>query len=823
MSIGRFGDNLENALRAARRSPVSWCINVLTLALGLTCFLIAWAVAVYWAGADRHFADSGRIEVITTQVSLRSGSMRLPAQANANRRVAAYLETDFPALERVARAHAFTGSVATGDRALRLRTLAVDPAFLDIFALPTRRGSRSAGSLAPGSVLLTQQSAARLFGSTPAVGKSLILGNRVEVTVTGVLAPIRKPTHLHFDVLVPWSVLESLEKASGASRSGEISRNNWLNLDTQTYALLPADGSLSALAFKTQMGDFAARHVPARAFAKLTFSAVPLTALPTGNVDRIFWALSGHRLTAGTTLLLLGLLVLVIACINYANLATAQATGRAKDVGLRKTVGAKPRQLAAQYLTEVGMQTSAALVISVAALVLLHSAVNAITGIALTSSGEFHSVALWVTLIALLTGVTLLAGAYPAFVLARFSAADAVRLGTIRSGPRRLSTVLVAVQFAAASLLLIAVAVMSTQNAALRRLGPDRARRPLLVIQNRTEVTGIATRTLQAELRRTPGVLSVTGALQTPWSNAGLTQFSRSPDAARARHMAFRYYVGNGFFSTLDMHLLTGRALDAARDDVPAAGSESAGVVVDRAFARQMGFASPRVALGRIIFEGYQKPYARLRIVGVVENRTLNVLGGGSIHAGAAANVFEIGKHLPYQIVRLSDSDVAGTLQNIDALWKRLAPKVALQRRFLSDLFADSIRIWKRFAALFTGLALFALAISGVGLFGIAIVVARRRVHEIGIRKVLGASTRRIVGMLLVDFTKPVLLANLIVWPIAYAGASGYLALFAYRGSLTAYPFLYSLSVTIAVTWLVVGGQALRAARLRPADVMRFE
>ena len=247
-------------------------------------------------------------------------------------------------------------------------------------------------------------------------------------------------------------------------------------------------------------------------------------------------------------------------------------------------------------------------------------------------------------------------------------------------------------------------------------------------------------------------------------------------------------------------------------------------LMIDRALSEELGFESPQAAIDQIVYFPADIPGTPgeadqpLRIIGVVENRPLTFIG-----LGATSNFYSFRLDPRFQIARISADDVSGALEAIDAMWNRLAPTIPSNYRFVDEVFEENYRAFSRVSQIFAGLALLALFISTVGLFGMAIQVASRRTHEIGVRKTLGASTRQVIFMLLRDFAKPVLIANLIAWPLAYFVAKAYLSPFVHRVALTPLPFLLSLVLTVGVAWAAIGSQAFRAARVTPAQVLRYE
>jgi putative ABC transport system permease protein len=442
----------------------------------------------------------------------------------------------------------------------------------------------------------------------------------------------------------------------------------------------------------------------------------------------------------------------------------------------------------------------------------------------------------WVFIAAVLAGVTLLGGAYPAFVLSRVRPIEALRLGRVRVGPRFASTVLVGAQFAAASFLLIAVLVMYLQNAELQRTALGTTRDQHLVVNNFTPVTGVSGDVLIEELARLPGAKSVTAMGAAPWSdNVNLNLLARTPEAAAGFKTAFENNVAYDFFATLDIPLIAGRVFDRDHNDMPPQNQQqnnqqgaerppapTVNVVIDRVLAAQLNFATPQEAVDQIIYvpAALGDQSQPMRVIGVVESRPLFLRG-----FGATSNIYQLapGGNMQNLIVRFAPEDVAAGVAAAEAAWRRLATQAPFTRRFMDEMFNQGYEQFARVNQVSAGLALFAFVISVIGLFGMAIQVASRRTHEIGVRKSVGARKLQIVTMLVKDFSKPVIIANLLAWPLGYFAGKAYLSVFIQRLPLTPLPFLASLTVVVLIAWAAVGSQALRASRANPATVLRFE
>src|SRR6185295_1704 len=353
---------------------------------------------------------------------------------------------------------------------------------------------------------------------------------------------------------------------------------------------------------------------------------------------------------------------------------------------------------------------------------------------------------------------------------------------------------------------------------------------PLLVITNVSQYSNVDNKLLQDELKRIPQITAVSATSQSPWSTGvGLNSVSRTPDSSVKSATVILNTVGFDYFNTLGYTILGGRDFDEAHgEDVRPQGPPSStpiNVVIDASLADELGIAPPESAVGQDLYFPMDAQRAfggqvaqPLHVIGVVGNKPLRFSG-----AGAKSNLFFMRPDLSYAVARLSKNDVSGALAAIDALWKRLSPRTSLPRRFIDDLYDENYRNFARVNQVSAALALVAVAISIVGLFSMAVQVASRRLHEIGVRKSVGAHARQIVLMLLLQFSKPVLVANVLAWLFAYYAAQKYLSVFSTRIALTPVPFVASLAATVIVAGLVVAGQALRASRVNPARVLRSE
>jgi putative ABC transport system permease protein len=812
---------LSTAFRHFRRHRVTAAINIACLALGLTCFIVIYAVIDNYDRADRHFAKSARTYVITQRIQWAGRDATGPTSPNSTWPVADYLRTDVPELDTVVRVSKGRELPAVaGERREFLAVAFSDARFFRVFDFAFSTGDAARALASPRSIVLTQAAAQRLFGSRPALGESVLLGNSERVYVTGVLAPFQTPSHMteangagikpqNFEALVSEDVFVSMSEARGESRA---SLEQWTNNNAYyTYAVLPAGGSFSVTQLNERLRALS-RHVP-REQGSSTFAAQPMSKIFELSLNMVM----GTDLTGISSMQLLsvlGLLVVLVSCLNYANLATAQAATRNKEMALARTLGARGVHVIAQTFMESLVATAIALGIALIAATVFGPLLTFEKSSTATLA---RSLVFWRDVLLVLFGVSALACAYPAIVQARIRPAGALRSGQ-RRATGRLTMTLVAAQFAAASLLLICVLVMRAQNRELEARVLTLSSDPIVVLTTDHVQAGLDRDVLRAELERDPAIRWVTGTANEPWSlNINAELLASAETAASRRFRVWREVVDYDYFAPLGLDVLAGRTFDERQGD-----ATRAVVVIDAALAAQYGW-QPAEALGKQIYTPLSgDPGAGTKpseVIGVVAAKPLQSLG-----LGLSSTLYRLDPaRADVLLIGIDKRNVARGLAAIDGVWTRLASSTPVKRRFMDEQFERTYRVFAGFVAMFQALALFAFAISVVGLVGMALHLANRRTHEIGVRKTLGASAGRILAMLLRDFSKPVLFANLAVWPLAFVAMQLYLNAFIQRTELTGTPFVASLLITLAIACLAVVAQATRAARMSPARVLRHE
>jgi len=829
-----FKHYLTTALRYFGRNKFTTTINVLCLAMGMTCFAAAYGVVAWFTNADRHYANSDRTFVVTETLNAKGSTAGVPSSPLTSWVLGSLVRTNLQGTATVARLTLGRSApvAVQHEKSYFVSVGFADPEFLDIFDQQFISGDATALQR-PHTAVVTEKTAQLLFGRANVVGETVLLRNLERVSITGVIAAPKQPSHFgsgtalaQVEMFVSMDTYEAIVRATSSPTRLQEALGTWgSNMSNILYVLTPSDGSMSPDILKMRLAEIAARHAPTEE-GTFHVGMRPLNELYSILIDGAIRS-DQTGVSASTILLLLGGLILFISCVNYANLATAQSAVRAKEIAMRRVVGAGRLEIIRQYLFETALLALAALLLVFILLAGALGILSAVLGINLLVS-TLLSAELWLALLSTLAIVTLVAGAYPALVLSRMRPMQALRGGVMAPGSRFVQTLLVGLQFGTASFLLIALLVMQSQNKALDRQRASIAGEPVLAITSNTREAGVDMKVLRNELLLSPDVELVAAADEVPGSMfAGNHRMvSRSLEANATRTFVTTNSIDQEYFNSLRMEMVAGRNFDSAKGDEwdqnKAQGDDEMNVVINRLLAERLGWPEPGQAVGQIVngLAGLGEHSLRMRVIGVVETKPLTL----TAPLGSLATIYTLEpERAAIPIVRLSKTNTQAGLSYVESTWKKLSPNVPLRRVFLDESFEQSSRIVAIIRNAFAGVAMFAFVISAMGLIGMATHVTARRTREIGVRKTLGASVARVLVQLLRDFSKPVVIANVVIWPLAYVVANGYLSLFTVQARLGLAPFALGLAITVGIACASVGVQVTKAARLNPATVLRHE
>ncbi|HEV7691649.1 MAG TPA: ABC transporter permease [Hyphomonadaceae bacterium] len=822
-----FRHYITTALANLLRRPFTTAAGILTLALGLACFIAAYGIATYWRSADSYHANAARTVVMAQSWTYVGEAPEQSTQSS--HALPALLKADFPEVETTARAmeEADIPASAGSNRAIA-NTAAVDPEFLDIFDLPFVAGDPRTALAQPNGVVITSSLALRLFGQAPALGKSILLSGKEDLVVTGVIGPVRQPSFMGDgpDSILRFDLLRNLSSSPSGIALDRLPQQ--LNL-AGGYNFVQLARGASIEAFNARLPAFVDRRITKeeKERVEVGLTAFPISEFAGRELDIALFAGTGPGLSTISILLGLGILTLAVACMNYAGLATALASGRAREVGMRRVLGAGVLAVMVQAWLEALALTLVAVVIAFAVLALAAPAVASSTGIDILYFMQ-GGLAPFGVIAGVIGAVSLAAGAYPGLVLSQVRPAAALRSGRSRSGSGAMARLLVGVQFASASFLLILVAVMYFQRAHLSDATLATRADPVVLLNDLRPI-GVDYETLANRIVGRPGIKAVSVVDIPPWGALSNTQqVAATADAAAAKTGIRVKSIGYDYFEALNLKILAGREFDREHDTAPVSlyafrvSQPVYSVVIDSRLAEHMGFATPEAAIGKTIWQPATATRAAhpLEIIGVAEPEAMRLEASditGQVYSYATKAFW--GQQRP--IIRIDRSKTAEGLASVRQAWDGMTSGIQADIRFFDDLFEQSYRKYDRIGQLFILLASTAFVIASIGLLGIAVHSASRRRHEIAVRKTLGSSVAGVVNLLLTDFSVPVLIGNLIAWPLSYVAAQTYLSAFADRIELSPAPFLLSMAITLAIAWVAIIGVVLKAASVRPAEVLR--
>ncbi len=812
----------QNYLKIAYRKLLSKkgfsFINIVGLSIGMTCCLLIFQYVAFEYSFDRFHERKDDIYRVL-QAYAQDGDPLESGHAYTAQALAPALKQGVPEIAEITRVHSEDAVLSNHlhpenvfeDDAI----LYVDPAFLKIFSFPLLSGDINT-ALEPGTALLSESAARRYFGSTEVEGQALDISGNIEktFTVTGVFKDVPANSHLRFDILLPMEDLLNSDDYSSEPEGGW----SWNNFTT--YILLHPEAERAAAERKMTQVYLAYRGEALKQMGgKAAMNAQPLSDIHLNSeISGAGNYVSGSYRTV-YFFLVIGFITLIIALVNYINLATARAVNRSREVGVRKVVGAKRGQLILQFLAESALTNFIAAILAIALAAALIPLVNDIAETRLTVQ-LWMNPGFWIAFLLTLVTATLLAGLYPAFVLSSFKPATVLKGRTVYLAAHLwLRRSLVVIQFAASIVLLAGTATVYNQLNYMRNmdLGLNleqvlTVRSPRILPENADQAT--MTQTFLQELRRTPGVEQAAVSSSVPaagfnWNGAAIRKASDDPTAA-IRGVAT--YIDSTFAGLYGLKLVAGREFA----DLTLSTDENApwSVMLNETATKSLGYASPEDAIDQLLdIGGYTA-----RVIGVYKD--FNWSSGHQAQQNIVFGPSTVGRQIS---IRLSTADASGVVQRVKGLYEKLFPGNVFSYAFADEAFDRQYRNDERFAKLFSIAAGMTIFIACLGLFGLVAFTAQQRTKEIGMRKVLGATVTGIVGLLGRDFLKLVLIGFVLAIPATWYMMSRWLENFAYRTNVSAGVLLLAGLVAMLIAMLTVSWQSIKAAIANPVDSLRNE
>lgn len=799
-----FLNYFKLAVRNIRKHKFYSAINILGMSVGIAASLLIVLYIADELSYDRFHANADRIYQVGLHARLGDQDINV---ANTPPPMARALVDEVPGVEQATRIASYWGapSLKYGEVSFNEEKIFhADSNFFSFFSYKLVEGDGQTALQEPNSIVLTESVAKKYFGDGHALGKLMTLGGNKTCTVTGIAEDAPSNSHFIFNVLVSSPAVEQLE------------RDAWLNNFLYTYFILEENAALSSV--EEKFPGLVVKYVgpEVERFMGVSMEQMEKQGGTYGYFTTLVTDLRLKRKTldglepAGNIMYVyffggIGLFIIAIACINFMNLATARSAGRAKEVGLRKTLGSLRGQMIRQFLAESMLYSAIAVAVALALCYLALPYFNLLAGKQL-GMAIFTEPVFILALLALVLFVGMVAGSYPAFYLTSFNAVEVLK-GKVRAGMKSkgVRSSLVVCQFALSIFLIIFTGIVYQQLTFMqeRNLGIDKHN--VLILPN-------AGRLGENRNAFKNAVLQLTGIHKASYTNNSFpgvnnTTVFKSPRSEQD-HIMGVYYADYDHQEVIKFDIVEGRYFSR---DIP---SDSSAVLLNEAAVKEFGFANPLEE--DIILNDANEP-ERLKVIGVYKDFNFESLRS-KIRPLAIRLTNE-----SWQLMIRYDGNPAQTVANVEALWKKHIPGEPFDYSFMDERFDELFRSEQRMGELFTVFSALAIFIACLGLFALAAFMAEQRTKEIGIRKVMGASTPGLTLMLSREFTKLVLIAFVPAAVAAWFVVDSWLSGFAYRVEVNPLIFVGSGVVATAIAWFTVGFQSIRAAASNPVDALRYE
>jgi putative ABC transport system permease protein len=794
------------AFRNLRRNKVFGLINILGLAVGITGATLLYLYIDSELSYDAFHDKSERMYRVVEVDDSQDQQTRYYGQTAPV--LGSTLKDKFPEVEQMARVYKPGGHIDMewkGERIHERSWVMADADFFEVFDFNLIRGNEKTALVRPNSIILSKRKAEQYFGSEDPIGKILpfIMINETRLIVTGVMEDIPENSHLQFDILLS-------REFSGLNWTDYLT--SWEEYGAYTYLLL--DGSTDMDSFKSKLDSFVKNQQAVNESAR-NFYLQPITDIYLGSKDIEFGIETAH----GNKFYIfvfsaIGIFLLLIAGINYMNLATALSVQRGKEIGIRKAAGAERSQLIGQFLSESVIIALLACLCSYFLIELLLPSFNQLTGKDFSITSEsFGSIAAVLLGIGLLLGIS--SGSYPAFYLALTKPVRVLKSGAERkSGNLTLRKVLVVVQFSLSIILIISTLAVYKQISYIRTADLGFEDEQMLVMDINSGNVRSSFQAIKQEIGKVPGVQNVATSSQVPGFRTEGTQVFADPVEESSLIDSVQTYFISFDEDMLDLYDIT---LTAGKNFTGNKAVDSLTVLVNQQAAQTFGWKDP---VGRLIrLSGVEQP---VRVVGVVKDFKYQSLHQkvAPLLIGNWANPVQA---IDYFSIKMAGTDIPGTIAGVKQIHQQFDPVTAMEYRFLDQeiekLYQTDLRAGRLFA-IGGGVTIF---IACLGLFGLALFSTQQRIREIGVRKVLGATIPQILMLLTTDFMKLVAISIVVAVPVSWYVMNSWLQNFAYHTELGIGIFVLAGVGALVVSLITVSWQAVKAALMNPVKSLRSE
>lgn len=821
-----IGSYFRIAMRNITKQPFLTFLNTCGLAIGISGALLI-ALFIYdELSFDRMFSDAGRIYRIN--IDNRSNG-ETSAYAAAPGPMAAVLKEDCPPVELVTRFRNVAGVMlrqADGSLNNKERNVtAVDSSFFMMFGLELLEGNSRTALKEPNTMVLTESAVKRLFGTVDAIGKSLIMDNEKTLVVTGIMKD--PPTN---SFLRNHGVFISLTSYEDEKTTA------WNTWYFPTFVKLRQDARGQDLdRFLATVRDkylipWAMTFVPgltlenARATDRETgdymrFTSMPLTDIHLHSIDREGEFSPNSDIENVYIMAVIGLFLIVLASVNFMNLSTAHSLTRAKEVGIRKTLGSSRFAIIKQFLAESTLASFLSLALSIGISAVALPLFNQLSEKEI--SMPFTNPLFWLSLLIAGIVLSLVAGSYPALFMSRFVPSRVLKRGVDGVGGGRVRDALIVFQFSVSLFLIVSTLVVFNQVNYIRQKDLGFQKDQVLVIDD-VKAVGNQVESLRNEIKRIATVdnVSLSSYLPTPSARGGTTYFlegaigSENFESERAMIIE-NWMVDYDYIPTLNLQMVAGRNFDRKF------GADSSAIILNESLAKLLA-ATPQAAIGLRMTDDFHRPDKEnmkyFTVVGVVKNFHFE-----SLRNDIDALALVLGKNADKMMIRLNAEELPDAIGRIAQLWNKVASGHPFTYYFMDDSFHDTYHAELRLGRIFMTFTLLSIIIACLGLFGLATFTAERRSREIGIRKVMGASTSHIAYRLSFHFLKLVAIATVLSLPLSWLVMNDWLQNFSYRVDIGIWTLGAAALIVAFISLATVSYQSIRAALANPVKSLRTE
>jgi putative ABC transport system permease protein len=798
----------KTAFRNLKRNKSYALINVLGLTIGIAASLLIFLVIQFETSFDNFHPQKKHIYRVGSIFNSQEG---ISYSAGVAFPVGPALRLDFPQIKQVARIYKRNGDQITVENDGRnpqkkfndVDVYFAEPEFFSMFKFAWLSGEAKTALTEPNSAVLTQEIAEKYFGDwKSAIGKTITRNNKEVYKISGILENVPDNTDFPLSIVVSYATLPN----TNAKRNLE----DWVSTSSGSNCFVVLPDDLPVKKFNAGLINFSKKHKPAE-YAKDAYIAQPLTDI---HYDDRFGNYRQHTFSKSLirALMLIGIFLIVIACVNFINLATAQAVNRSKEVGVRKVMGSNRRQLAFQFISETALITIVALFAAVGIAMVTLPFLNQLLEVHMTMN-FVNNTMLILFLFAVGILVTVLSGLYPAIILSGFNPITALKSKITNKmvGGISLRRALVVLQFGIAHILIIGTLIVVSQMNFFSNASLGFEKAAIINVDIPGDSISITKMEhLRNQLQQNPDIKNISFSFASPSSNGSWQSDFKFDHSAKSSEISANLkWADVEYFKTYGLQFAAGRPYypsDTVRE-----------FVVNETMIKKLGIVNPEDAIGKELnfWDGVKVG----PIVGVVKD-----FNSYSLREPMAPVVMSTWKDV-YQTINIKIKPGAekATLLFVEEHWNKAFPDFVYQYKFLDETIAGFYKQENQLSQLYTIFAIIAIFISCLGLYGLVSFMAAQRTKEVGIRKVLGATAGNIVYLLSKEFSLLIIIAFVIAAPIAYYIMQKWLDDYSYRIKLGVSVFLFAVFGSMVIAWITVGYRAIKAAMANPVKSLRSE